>query len=164
MAFPFFILILTCMGIFCKIFYDYGMLVMEVVFMDIRTSIVQKIVMALTGKAKDSIINLVQDALTMELNSYEVTERCTEVTVRDDSAEGILKKFLVTKKVEGIADSTLQRYADINLALLRYLDKPLGEISTYDIRYYLSLRRQIGKVGNQTLDGMRRCYSSFCKA
>ncbi len=25
-AFPFFILILTCMGIFCKIFYDSGML------------------------------------------------------------------------------------------------------------------------------------------
>ncbi len=29
MAFPFFILILTCMGIFCKIFYDYGMLGMR---------------------------------------------------------------------------------------------------------------------------------------
>jgi len=129
--------------------------------MDIRTSIVQKIVMVLTGKTEDNIINLVQDALIMELNSYEVTERCTEVTVRDDSAEGILKKFLATKRVEGIADSTLQRYADINGALLRYLGKPLGEITTYDIRFYLSLRRQVGHVSNRSLDGMRRCYSSF---
>ena len=129
--------------------------------MDIRAGIVQRIIMALAGKADDCIINLVQDTLIMELNSYEVTERCTEVTVRDDSAEGALKKFLATKRVEGIADSTLQRYAEINKALLSYLGKPLEEITTYDIRFYLSVRRQIGKVSNRTLDGMRRCYSSF---
>jgi len=128
---------------------------------DIRTRIVQKIVMVLTDKAEDSILNLVQDVLTIELNSYEIQERCTEVTVRDDSAEGVLKKFLATKRIEGIADSTLQRYAEINLALLRYLGKPLEEITTYDIRFYLSMRRQIGRVSNRTLDGMRRCYASF---
>lgn len=129
--------------------------------MDIRTTIVQKIVMALTGKADESTVNLVQDVLIMELNSYEVQERCTEVTVRDDSAEGILRKFIATKRVEGIADSTLQRYADINRALLQYLGKPLDEITAYDIRFYLAMRRQIRGVSNRTLDGMRRCYGSF---
>lgn len=97
----------------------------------------------------------------MQLNKYEIQERCTEVAVRDDSAIGLLKRFLATKRVEGTADSTLQRYADINRALLDYLGKPLGEITTYDIRFYLSARRQSGKVSNRTLDGMRRCYSSF---
>lgn len=129
--------------------------------MDIRAGIVQRIIMALAGKADDNIINLVQDMLIMELNNYEVTERCTEVAVRDDSTEGALKKFLATKRVEGIADSTLQRYAEINKALLSYLGKPIEEITTYDIRFYLSVRRQIGHVSNRTLDGMRRCYSSF---
>lgn len=138
-----------------------GMLVLEVVHMDIRTGIVQKIVMALADKADDDTINLVQDILTIELNAYEIQERCTTVAVRDDSAEGMLRKFLATKRVEGIADSTLQRYADINGALIRYLGKPLGEITTYDIRFYLSMRRQIGRVSNRTLDGMRRCYASF---
>ena len=107
------------------------MLEVEVVFMDIRAGIVQKIITALAGKADDCIINLVQDTLIMELNNYEVTERCTEVAVRDDSAEGALKKFLATKRVEGIADSTLQRYAEINKALLSYPGKPLEEITTY---------------------------------
>lgn len=129
--------------------------------MDIRAGIVQRIVMALAGKADDGIISMVQDVLIMELNNYEVMERCTEVAVRDDSAEGALKKFLATKRVEGIADSTLRRYAEINKALLDYLGKPLEEITTYDIRFYLSVRRQIGHVSNRTLDGMRRCYSSF---
>ena len=37
------------------------------------------------------------------------------------------------------------------------------EVSTYDIRFYLSYRRENSgkKLGNRTLDGMRRCYSSF---
>lgn len=129
--------------------------------MDIRSSIIQAVIGALPGRADDDTINLVQDMLVMQLNAYEVTERCTDVAVRDDSAQGLLKKFLATKQVEGIADSTLQRYADINGALLQCLGKPLAEITTYDIRFYLSMRRQIGRVSNRTLDGMRRCYSSF---
>lgn len=128
---------------------------------DIRTSIIQSVMQALSGKADDDTINLVQDVLIMQLNAYEVMERCTEVAVRDDSAQGLLKKFLATKRVEGTADSTLQRYAEINGALIQYLGKPLAEITTYDIRFYLSMRRQIGKVSNRTLDGMRRCYSGF---
>lgn len=128
---------------------------------DIRASIIQSVTQALQSKADDDTINLVQDVLVMQLNKYEVIERCTEVAIRDDSAEGILKKFLATKRVEGIADSTLQRYKEINWALINYLGKPLEEITTYDLRFYLSMRRQIGKVSNRSLDGMRRCYSSF---
>lgn len=137
------------------------MIVLEVVFMDIRTIIIQKVTEALRGRADEEVLSMVQDVLVMQLNSYEVMERCTEVAVRDDSAEGMLKKFIATKRVEGTADSTLQRYAEINRALIGYLGKPLEEVTTYDIRFYLSMRRQVGRVSNRTLDGMRRCYSSF---
>ena len=129
--------------------------------MDIRTDIIQKVTETLQGRVDEDTVNIVQDTLIMQLNKYEVQERCTEVAVRDDSAEGLLKKFLATKRVEGTADSTLRRYAEINRALLNYLGKPLAEITTYDIRFYLSVRRQTGKVSNRSLDGMRRCYSSF---
>ena len=128
---------------------------------DIRAGIIQQVMDAIRGRVDAEAADLVQDVLVMQLNRYEVMERCTEVSVRDDSAEGQLKKFLATKRVEGMADSTLRRYAEINRALLNYLGKPLEEITTYDLRFYLSVRRQIGKVSNRSLDGMRRCYSSF---
>ena len=44
-----------------------------------------------------------------------------------------------------------------------YFHKSLSQITTYDLRFYLSMRRQQGKICNRTLDGMRRCYSSFFK-
>ena len=57
----------------------------------------------------------------------------------------------------------MHRYAEENRKLIQFLRKPLYEVTTYDIRFYLSYRREEpeAKVSNRTLDGMRRCYSSF---
>lgn len=129
--------------------------------MDIRETIIRAVVTALQGKAADEVIGTVQDILVIELNQYEVQERCTDIVTADNSAEKQLKKFIATKRVEGIANSTIRRYADENLKLIRFLHKPLYEVTTYDLRFYLSIRRQQGNVSNRTLDGMRRCYSSF---
>ena len=122
MAFPFSVSMVAV--VYARIFL-HGILDLEVNKMDIRSKIIQEVTGALQGRADDDIISMVQDVLTLQLSSYEVTERCTEVIVRDDSAQGMLKKFLATKRVEGIADSTLQRYAEINGALIYYLGKPL---------------------------------------
>lgn len=131
--------------------------------MDLREQIIQKIMQALDGRTDAGTADIVQDILTIELNNYEVQERCTDVATVDDSADRMLKKFLATKRIEGIAESTLVRYAEENKKLIRFLAKPLYEVSTYDIRFYLSYRRENSgkKLGNRTLDGMRRCYSSF---
>lgn len=130
--------------------------------MDIRETIIQRVTAALLSQGQqEEVIAAVQDVLVIQLNEYEVQERCTAVTTVDMSAEALLKRYLATKRIEGLADSTLRRYAEINLALIRFLSKPLYEVTTYDLRFYLSVRRQQGKVSNRTLDGMRRCFGSF---
>lgn len=129
--------------------------------MDIREGIIREIVAKLQNQVPDETINIVQDILVIELNKYEIQERCTDVAVQDNSGEALLRKFIATKRIEGTADSTLRRYADENLKLIRFLRKPLYEVTTYDLRFYLSYRRQQGGVSNRSLDGMRRCYSSF---
>lgn len=129
--------------------------------MDAWETIVMAVVAALQGRVEQDVINIVQDVIILKLNDYEVSERCTDVSVCDTSAEAQLKKFLATKRIEGIAESTLRRYADENLKLIRFLGKPLYEVTTYDLRFYLSYRRQQGGISNRSLDGIRRCYSSF---
>lgn len=118
--------------------------------MDIRESIIRTITEALRGRVDDEIVTIVQDVLVVELNRYEVRERCTEVSVLDTGPERVLKKYVAVKRIEGIADSTLRRYCDENLKLIRFLRKPLHEITTYDLRFYLSYRRQSGKISNRT--------------
>lgn len=131
--------------------------------MDIREEIIQAVIEALTNRVENDVLDVVQDVLVIQLNNYEVQERCTDVAVRDNSADGLLKKFVATKRLEGIAESTLKRYADENQRLIRFLGKPLHDITTFDLRFYLSYRRENSKkkVSNRTLNGIRRCYSSF---
>lgn len=130
--------------------------------MDIRDTIIRAVTAALQAQGQqESVIAAVQDALVIQLNEYEIQERCTAVTTVDTSAEALLKRYLATKRIEGLADSTLRRYAEINLEVIRFLSKPLYEVSTYDLRFYLSVRRQQGRVSNRTLDGMRRCINGF---
>ena len=129
--------------------------------MDIRLEIIQNVKEQLQGRVDQDVLEVIQDVLVVQLQEYEVQERCTELSTVDTSAEGLLKKFIATKRIEGIAESTLKRYVDQNLKMLRFLKKPIYEITTYDMRFYLSFCRQQGKVTNRTLNGMRRCYSSF---
>ena len=129
--------------------------------MDIRERIIQNVTAALQGRVPEETVNIVHDILVLELNEYEVSERCTAVTTAENSVEGMLRRFIATKRVEGLAESTIKRYTEQNLALIRFLQKPLYEVTTYDLRFYLAYRRQQGRVNNRTLDGMRRCFSSF---
>lgn len=129
--------------------------------MDIRANIIDNILLELRDVVSLETLNFINDKLTIELQKYEVQTRCTDVAVIDNSPGTILNRFVATKRIEGIAETTLRRYKDENWKLLSFLGKPLEEITTYDLRYYLSLKRQTNKLSNRTLDGMRRCYSSF---
>lgn len=129
--------------------------------MDIRDNIIQQVIHKLENFISKDALNEIQDTLVIELNKYEVTERSTEIITTDNSAEGMLRKYIATKRIEGKSESTIQRYWQQNLKLIQFFRKPLDEINTYDIRFYLSYRRQQGNISNRTLDGMRRCYRSF---
>ena len=68
--------------------------------MDIRLEIVQHVCNMLVGK--ELTLDIVQDAITITLNKYELQERCTDIAIRDNSNENILKTFIATKRVEEI--------------------------------------------------------------
>lgn len=128
--------------------------------MDIREQFMNEILGELKSRVSGDVTLIVQDVLIEKLNNYEVTERCTELTVVNNSSEIMMQKFIVAKYIEGLSDSTIKRYVDENRKMIFFLNKPINEISTFDIRFYLASRRKAG-ISNRTLDGMRRCYSSF---
>ncbi len=129
--------------------------------MDIRETIVKNILITLKDSVTDDILELVKNTLIIQLEKYEVQERTTEIVTTDTSAEGMLRKYIATKRIEGKAESTIRRYYYENIKLINYFGKKVNEISTYDIRLYLSLQKHNKNLSNRTLDGMRRCYSSF---
>lgn len=129
--------------------------------MDIRSTIINAVSAAVCDLLNVEQLQAVQNALTLQLSAYEVQVRTTEIAVVDNTPDAMLQKFIATKRIEGKSESTLRRYHDACYMMIHSLNRPLPEISTYDLRYYLAEYKRRRKVSNRTLDGLRRCFSSF---
>ena len=128
--------------------------------MDVRAKIVDQVLSALPNVAPD-ILDKIEHTLLVQLQNYEVQERCTSVTVYDNTNMGLVRKFIATKKLEGKSDRTLRRYQPELEKLVYFLDKKLYEVSPYDLRLYLSLYKERRKISNRTLENMRKTISTF---
>ena len=129
--------------------------------MNLRTILINDISLSLQPILSIELLQAVQDALILHLNKYEISARSTEIAVTDQVPDSMLARFIATKRIEGKSESTLQRYRDICYMMIHQLNKPLFDITTDDLRYYLAAYKSQRKVKNRTLDGIRRCFSSF---
>ena len=129
--------------------------------MDLRNDIINHVMLSLTTDLSSDQLKKLNNSLYITLNSYDIKERSTELVLADTSSMSLLRKFIATKRIEGKAESTLKRYYDQAKNMIDFIQKPLDEITTYDLRFYLAEYKENRKVSNSTLDGMRRCIKSF---
>ena len=59
--------------------------------MDIRNEIVNTVMLKMQEIIDSKALEILQNALLTGLNQYEITERSTEIVVRDGTAEGLLR-------------------------------------------------------------------------
>lgn len=129
--------------------------------MDVKTQLINDIISKMSYFTNANITDQLQDILLDEFVKYDVSEKCTEVALTHDDTINIINKYIATKRIEGLSENTIQRYIGENKRLIDFLNKPVREITTYDIRFYLSVKKRDKKVSNRTLDGMRRCFSAL---
>lgn len=128
--------------------------------MDVRSKIVDQVLESLPELSAD-LRDRIERTLLTSLQNYEVQERCTEVAIHDNTNMGLVRKFIATKKLEGKSERTLRRYQPELEKLVYFLDKKLYEVSSYDLRLYLSLYKEQRKISNRTLENMRKTISTF---
>lgn len=74
---------------------------------------------------------------------------------------GAVSRFIAAKKIEGCSDSTLKYYANTLNTLLSSVQKNVCQITTDDLRLYLSHYQNTRKASKVTIDNIRRIMSSF---
>lgn len=82
------------------------------------------------------------------------------VDVQKDNEE-LLHYFISSKKVEGCSEKSLKYYLSTIQALLSKMNKQIVEISTNDLRFYLSEYQERNNSSQVTIDNIRRIFSSF---
>lgn len=112
---------------------------------------------ALSDTQKADIVS----ALSMVLNDYQIQKILTSAEkVRADN-EMLLAMFINSKKVEGCSDSSIKYYRSTILKLLAHIEKGVAEVTTNEIREYLSEFKEKHNCSKVTIDNIRRIFSSF---
>lgn len=97
------------------------------------------------------------------LDDYELIRRTNEYEKKKEKLENtnLIEKFISSKRLEGCSENTILYYKDTIDKLITFLEKPIKNINTDDLRKYLTTYREENKCSLITIDNMRRIFSSF---
>lgn len=132
-----------------------------------KTELITNIMNSMHSCLDDSQREKLKDVLYFTLHDYNVTPKCTEITLYNhEDNEKYITLFLGFKRIGNRKESTLNYYEIEIRKLLNFLNKKVEEITTEDIGYYLAWYKMQDKdrkrpVSASTLDTLRRIYNSF---
>lgn len=126
-----------------------------------KRTVIQTVVDEMSNVLSKEQLDLLEDTLTQAFACYEVIASTSEKERQVKANAELLQAFLSAKKIEGCSDKTIDYYQSTIETLFSTVRKPIRNISTNDIRCYLSNYQEQRKVGRVTIDNMRRIFSSF---
>lgn len=104
----------------------------------------------------------VRNILYMALTDYAVQKVTGELVLYEgDKNEQLIRRFLVTKRVNGLTERTLRYYNTCLLFFFGRMKKIATEVTTNDIRIYFAGRELKDHVSATTRNNERRVLSSF---
>ena len=109
----------------------------------------KKLKTTLQNKLEDVEINLILDK--EKLNADR------------NSNANLLKMFISAKDVEGCSSKTLKYYREILEKFIKDIDKAIKDITTDEIRHYLTNYKEERGCSLTSIDNIRRVLSSFFK-
>ena len=100
--------------------------------------------------------------IALLLKGYVITEGTTELAVRESDEDVIMiRKFLMSKKVKGCTDRTIEHYTKELQRALPRLSKPLKDITVDDIRWFIADKEFNGNCSRVTCGNTLRVLSSL---
>lgn len=128
----------------------------------LKKDFIDKVIFRMTNIVHQEQLKVLENALYIELQDIDLLKQEHELSteVQDIDAE-IVKKFFISKMVEGCSERTLQYYKYVLIAFFAKVSTPIQKISTDDIRLYIAKRAMQDKVSKCTQDNERRVLKSF---
>lgn len=123
-----------------------------------KEEIVSEIVQQMLPFLDNIGVKKLQKVLEHTLFYYEVSKSEVE---REDDSDNLIKAFLSAKHIEGCSDKTLKYYQTTIDAMLLDVGKSLRQITTEDLRNYLTEYQARKNLSRVTVDNVRRILSSL---
>ncbi len=125
-------------------------------------SFVSEFLVKLDKHFNPSDIRMIRKMLLMHLNDYEITVRQTNLAC-SDHLKKYMQMYLVTRKIEGLADGSLKLYSNYLSDFVQKTHKNPIDITPNDVRLYLySVQKERG-IQNRTLESRRVVVTGFLR-
>ena len=124
---------------------------------ELRKAVMQR----MYGVLNEDQLEKLGNVLDVAMHDFRIEKKKEEIVLYDDSNDSKIKRFIATKRLEGLAESSLEQYYRTVSNMLESIGKQLEKVETDDIRYYLSMYKEQRKVSKVTLNNIRRYLSTF---
>ena len=127
-----------------------------------KERIVNQIIQGMLSVLSNAQAAHLQKVLAVAFSEVEVIAAdCSEIKEDSISNKKIEELFIAAKKVEGCSEKSLKYYASTIRTMLDQIGKQVLEITTDDLRAYLTDYQVEKKSSKVTIDNIRRILSSF---
>jgi len=128
-----------------------------------KTDIIVNITRDMHDSLTDYQLNKLKETLIINFENIEFVIKTDELKHQEELAENtkVIELFISSKKIEGCSKRTIQYYSEIIEKFLDTFDKSIKNITTEEIRVYLSNYKEQSSCNATTIDNIRRVLSSF---
>lgn len=128
-----------------------------------KTEVISNITKDMEDSLTDYQLNKLKESLIINFEGVEFIIKTDELKHQEelDENKNMIDSFISSKQVEGCSERTIKYYKEIIEKFVNTFDKSIKQISTNEIRNYLSNYKDNSSCGATTIDNIRRVLSSF---
>ena len=128
-----------------------------------KTEVISNITKDMEDSLTDYQLNKRKESLIINFEGVEFIIKTDELKHQEelDENKNMIDSFISSKQVEGCSERTIKYYKEIIEKFVNSFDKSIKQISTNEIRNYLSNYKDSSSCGSTTIDNIRRVLSSF---
>ena len=126
-----------------------------------REKLNNDLLMILDKNVNIETLRNIEPQLEIILSEYEIEKRKTEIIPYNSDIPETVKTYIVTKKISGLSQSTLDLYLMILKDFFRTVQKSPEQITSCDIKVYLYQYQEQHHISNRTLDCKRTVICSY---
>lgn len=124
--------------------------------------IIEEILQEIKENCSENIFNHLNAFIQVKLQGYRLIKEETSLALYEtDESVQIYRRFFISKKLQGLSERSLNYYKnELNNAFAR-ISKPVLDITSDDLKYYLACIQLEGNCTNTTIDNKRRVLNTF---
>lgn len=128
-----------------------------------KTEVICNITKDMEDSLTDYQLNKLKESLIINFEKVEFIIKTDELKHQEELNENksMIDSFISSKQVEGCSERTIKYYREIIENFVNDFDISIKQISTNEIRNYLSNYKENSCCGSTTIDNIRRVLSSF---